>query len=306
MCPLKIFFADDQILDNEMLPNYRPDMSDTEVKEALTEKYPTWGESYINAVVGMRGVVSGLQGAGYEVIYQTSFAKALKAIQNQRFKPQNTSWDPDVAIIDMGWPFDPGVPRGSDRMQAGYDLARAIVEANKTRSRPIKQILYSSRLVPKAERNEEDYPSELLDAERLAEGAAKHGMLPVYKDYSPLDLTKLLAILQFIEQDEVNNADPVRNMINELQRQVHEGFVLLNKWQERALASGLILLAAVAVVAVVVIISNQSLDVVIALNTLLTAAIGAYLWQRLTVINKTLRETRDKLLDFLNKRFPLP
>jgi len=149
---VRILFADDQIPDDGV--------PDDQIVEAVRREYPAAHDGFIRAFAVMRQARRAAS-EDNDVTVARRLADALSLVESGTF---------DVAIIDLGWYWDPSVPE-VDRPTAGWKIATALDEADRRcpERPPTAQIIYSAR----------------FDSEpQLAERAASKGKLPVLKPYA--------------------------------------------------------------------------------------------------------------------------
>ena len=151
-----ILFADDQIPEDQI--------SDEDIQEIISQRYPEAQKGFIRAFGKMRGIVKALRDRNYSVTVANTYQTAMELATDRHF---------DIAIIDLGWFGDHSLER-SARDAAGWDISNRIEQADKKLSphQPTARIIYSSRFASNPE---------------ISEKASKLGILPFFKVYSARD-----------------------------------------------------------------------------------------------------------------------
>jgi hypothetical protein len=273
---LKVLFADDHIPEDDI-----PD-DENEIRESLRKRYPEWAEESTNRLAASyrarRQAVQALSDP-YDVTIARTYEDALKLIKRSHF---------DIAIVDLRWFADTALRRkGKDPRTAGWELADAIEEADRTLlSAPTLQIAYSAGF--------SDTPSISIDA-------ADRGMLPFFKINNEANAPALRAAVKFLENS-LERRTPEEKLLVELdnhRRNTTSWLRDLIKQQKLWFALTLVCVALGTLLGFVGIFGayfwDISVDKVTSIVGVLTTIVSSLLLAQLRSAQKNVEKTQDKL-----------
>jgi hypothetical protein len=269
MVGIRILFADDQIPDDQI--------PDNKIKATLLDKHPDWPNSFINAFCVMRKAVATLRESGYNVDVATNYNEALEKAKRGGY---------DLAIVDLGWYADETLPE-NQMPYAGWEISRVLEIADKESGMKITpQIIYSNRF-------EED-PSVSIQA-------ADQRKLPLYKIYSDAGHQALRATVKFIEAN--LSKDPfLEGMKQTLLGCFIEPLKEQRKWFNLTIIFVGLSFILLLISLLTAIYANVGIGVITSVSSVITAAISSLLYKRLDKSQKSMEQSRDKLINLIKDR----
>lgn len=280
MRTLKILFADDQILPN--------DISEDQSTDWIESNFPKvkWSDSFIEAFTETKKTVKRLQRDGYDIILARTIPEAEMYIREQIF---------DIAILDLGWGTDSSIPE-NERAYIGWKLADLIAEIDHQRQTTTMRIMYSIKF--------------LKDPE-LSRIAANKGILSIFKSEAsgPEGRESLMAAVNFIKSlictltpersisvnAMISNQKLMTDMLSESLRQYRGWFIVTIFFVSVSI------ITLIATGFIVLFNEGHQINTITALSNILTNIISALLLRELQKAREDVKKCREEIRNEITK-----
>jgi DNA-binding response OmpR family regulator len=176
---MRVLFADDQIPHADAAQN---ELCKAELRREVGAQVPDFEQAYAEDFKWFSELVQHLRTEmGFTLLLCPSFAQARQAASDRQSY--------DIAVVDLSWNGDPGLPPGQ-RRNVGLDIIRKISADNRSTQTYKPVIAFSQNF-----KGSPELFAHVLEAEAL----------PMLKDYSPTGHRTLAAAIKLLGRTSAAN-----------------------------------------------------------------------------------------------------